>query len=304
MNKMKIAHISDLHINTELKKSNLDKLARLLRKLNKRKIDHLCITGDLSDTSNPDDLEKIRSLLFKYDFLDSERTSMVIGNHDIYGGLHKLEDFLVFPDRCRKTDYEAKVNFFNECFSEINRTCFYISNEPEYTFGKIVGPLLITGWNSIARYSGITNPFASNGLISKHQMKELADICSNYKANIKYHIHLLHHHFNKIDASNDLLARKLWLNIEKQTMKLRGKKKILKVLDKCGVDIVLHGHVHEMQEYEQHGIKFYNSASLMCDEDSLNFYMLKLSRGLHKAKETVIYPKKITEPAILKLETA
>jgi predicted phosphodiesterase len=51
----------------------------------------------------------------------------------------------------------------------------------------------------------------------------------------------------------------LWQVIERQTMKLKNKKKTIKRLKKLGIDLVLHGHLHETNEYHRKGIKFINS---------------------------------------------
>ena len=51
----------------------------------------------------------------------------------------------------------------------------------------------------------------------------------------------------------------MWNKIEDYTMKLRGKKKLLKLFLESNVKLVLHGHSHEMREYFREGIRFVNA---------------------------------------------
>ena len=48
---MKIAHISDLHLNMFYKDSNLQKIKYLLKYAIAQKPDHIVITGDLTDNA-------------------------------------------------------------------------------------------------------------------------------------------------------------------------------------------------------------------------------------------------------------
>ena len=81
---MKIAHISDLHLNTIYSYSL------------ENKADHLVITGDLTDNASEKDFEILRNLFRKNGLLNSERLSLVIGNHDIFGGLQSAEEIFFF----------------------------------------------------------------------------------------------------------------------------------------------------------------------------------------------------------------
>ncbi len=85
---MKIAHLSDLHICTEFKPENTAKAEFLIRQSAENDIDHLVITGDISNRSQPMDYHVFRELLIKYGFYNRDRLTIVMGNHDIYGGIH------------------------------------------------------------------------------------------------------------------------------------------------------------------------------------------------------------------------
>lgn len=133
---MKIAHISDLHLNTLFTDSNLRKIKKLLAYINLQNPDHLVITGDLTDNADESDLGIIRKLLSRYDFLDGRKCSIIPGNHDIYGGPQKAEDLFTYPERCRKTDYNEVVSVFNNSLLELFDGCAYKSERNFYLMQK------------------------------------------------------------------------------------------------------------------------------------------------------------------------
>lgn len=59
----------------------------------------------------------------------------------------------------------------------------------------------------------------------------------------------------------------LWQNIEKQTMKLRKKKRLYTLFQEYKVDLVLHGHLHTTQHYEKNGLKFLNAGGTVKSPD-------------------------------------
>ena len=89
----------------------------------------------------------------------------------------------------------------------------------------------------------------------------MSDIFKRFSNSCKTKILLIHHHFNKIKVDNQKSALGLWQSMEKQTMKLRKKKRIFNLLYMYEVDFVLHGHFHENREYERKGIRFFNGGA-------------------------------------------
>lgn len=255
---MKIAHISDLHLNTFYSDSNLKQIKQLVKYSLDNRADHLVVTGDLTDNASEKDFEILRNLFRKNDLLKPDKLSVVIGNHDIFGGLQTAEDIFDFPDRCKKVDYDTMLNVFVEYFKETFEDCVYKSEENHFPFAKLIEDTLITGVNSIARYSRIKNPFASNGEVDVHQFNELYKILEEYQY-VKHKLVLLHHHFNKMKINKKKTASTFWQGIEKQTMKLRKKNRLFNLFDKYKVDLILHGHFHESTEYYRKGMRFSNS---------------------------------------------
>jgi Icc protein len=279
---MKIAHLSDLHLNTFFRESNIKSIKYLLKYAEEQFFDHLVITGDLTDSANERDFEILRKMFKASGLLNSDRLSVVIGNHDIFGGIQIPEDIFNFPERCKQVDYNKKVKEFVDYFKETFDDCVYISKQNYFPYAKLLDDVLIIGLNSIAEYSRIKNPFASNGAIGFNQLNEMADLFRMFKDSCRTKILLVHHHFNKIKVTNQKSALGLWLNMEKQTMKLRKKKRLFNLFNIYEVDLVLHGHFHENIEYVRKGIKFFNAGAsvkgYIPDELQINFIEINPSK--------------------------
>lgn len=257
---MKLAHISDLHLNTLFNDSNLLRIKRLIKYIAFKSVDHLVISGDLADNADESDLLLLKKLLTKEGFDDSSRLTVVPGNHDIFGCPQKPTDIFTFPDRCKEVNYDEKLSMFNQIFSDSFKDTITFSKEFPYPFIKIVNDILIVGINSIAQYSKYKNPFASNGEVKLHQFNILNELLQKYNDNVYYKVVVIHHHFNKIKNTKRSIAG-IWQNIEKQTMKLKKKKRLLSLFNKHNVDIVLHGHIHYNEFYERKGISFLNAGA-------------------------------------------
>ena len=149
---MKIVHISDLHIDAVYKRTNYMKSVKLLEYAIDTGFDHLVISCDLTENAEKSAFELVRKTLKKYNLLHSEKLTVVIGNHDIFGGVHLAEDLLNFPKKCRKTNYDIKISEFNYYFSEaLENTVKYKNNS--YPFIKEFDETVLIGLNTIAKYS-------------------------------------------------------------------------------------------------------------------------------------------------------
>lgn len=258
---MNIVHISDLHLDTVFRKNNILKTSNLLENLSTQGIDHLIITGDISHNANPADYKILKNLLENNGFYSSEKTTVVIGNHDIYGGVITAEDVLDFPGKCSNTELNNKIEEFYFSFEELFDTATFASQENIFPFAKIVGDVVLFGINSIDRYSYLKNLFASNGKVYKSQRLLLEKLINNPSFALKFKIGLIHHHFNKYKKDIVNIKNPLWNRIENATMKLRNKDKLLNFFAKHQINYVFHGHVHNMDNYTKNGISFFNAGS-------------------------------------------
>jgi len=254
-----IVHISDLHLNSFYNDSIFKRVNYLLKQISENKVDHLIITGDITDNASEKDFEIFRRMLTKYGFMKGEKLSIIPGNHGIYGGIQKAEDIFTFPEKCDKINYDKRVNNFLSYFPEAFSNCQYLSSKSFFPFAKKINNTLIVGLNSIAQYSKLSNPFGSNGDIDATQFGELFDILKTTEKDVKYRIILIHHHFNKLKSEAKSTFGSIWSGIEKQTMKLKGKRRLFNLFKEFNIDIVLHGHVHESKEYFRKNVRFLNA---------------------------------------------
>jgi 3',5'-cyclic AMP phosphodiesterase CpdA len=221
-------------------------------------VDHLVITGDIAANATKQDFQMARAILKSSGWLDSEALSVVIGNHDVFGGVHHAEDILTFPKHCRHTDFEAKVSEFYDYFHEAFDKCLFGSQESVFPYGKVIDDVVLVGMNSVAEYSRLGNPIGSNGEVSEAEFKRTSKVLSFDLLTRKRKIILVHHHFYKPASEDGGAMHSVWNAIEGQTMKLRGKKKLIKLFGESNVDLVLHGHLHENREYYRENVRLLN----------------------------------------------
>lgn len=278
---MKIIHISDLHIDRNYKRNNYNKSHYLFEKITDEGFDHLIISGDITENADGSSFELARNLFKKFGLLDPSRMTLVIGNHDIFGGVHLAEDVINYPSKCRQTNYRKKVEEFEYYFRETFRETITTSKQTFFPFIKEFDEFVLIGINTIAQYSVIRNPFASNGEIHEKIFRPIEKILSHGSFKNKKRIAVTHHHFSKDPAEKSPDAGTLWNAIERQTMKLRGKKSVLKNLEKLETEMVLHGHVHETNEYSRKNIRFINAGgSVMgCKSYEMRFSEIIINTG-------------------------
>lgn len=272
---MKIAHISDLHIDAVNNYENYLHSEQLLEFICSRNFDHIIISGDVTENGDKSSFELARNLFKRFGLLKPEKLTLTIGNHDIYGGVHLAEDIINYPKRCMATSFYRKVNefvyYFREAFDNVKQV-----HDNVFPCLKVVDELSIIIFNSNTFYSYLKNPFASNGKISNTQLKNAGKLLEN-KLNIKKIIAVTHHHFNKPEIDHDLGGGAVWQAIEKQTMKLRGKKKIISEFRNLNISAVLHGHLHENREYIRKNLKFLNAGGSVLGNNYLSFNSITIN---------------------------
>ena len=310
---MKIAHLSDPHINLKYHPQHLPRLRRVLEDaLGRQSADHIVITGDLTSNGDARDLRAVRRLFESLGILRSSNLTVIPGNHDIYGGPHLADELLNFPDRCKRCDYDEKLSIFQDMFAELFAGT--IGSDPSqslnpYPFLKRVRNICFLGLNSIARHALIENPVGSNGEIPKPDRADILELVKHHAwETATERIVLLHHHlFRRKDISHLSIADGvtgggLVAMLEQRTLKLHGKRHVLKLFENIGVDMVLHGHVHFTGEYTRHEITCLNSAGAIypAEHDAGYYYhmidlkayrrqieAIKLSPGSRKNTESL-----------------
>lgn len=255
----RIAHLSDTHVSPEYNRYNIVKLKSLLAYIVDENYDHVVITGDISGHGEERDFRSIRRLLKYFGLLDYEKLSVTIGNHDIFGGVHRAEDLLSFGRHCRSVNYHQKVELFERTFRETFPKKAYES-ERLFPFVKIVGPAAFVGMNSIRKFHPLLNPVGSNGHVSDQQLESVEEILNHPSITGLKKIILIHHHFNKYRPYSESFARRFYHIFESHSLKLHDKRRVEDTFRKCGVNIVLHGHTHIEGVYSNSGISYSSTA--------------------------------------------
>jgi 3',5'-cyclic AMP phosphodiesterase CpdA len=283
---MKIAHFSDLHLCSKYKRENISRTKKIIKHALDLGAEHFVFSGDISDNAHQNDFLILRKILETYNLFKADKATVVIGNHDIFGGVQTGQDVIKFPSKCVKTDYKGKVQIFFENFAELFENAFFPNDNNPFPFAKVLQDVVLIGINSIDQYSKIKNPFASNGHVTKMQRKNLQSIFDAESFSDKVKIAVIHHHFFKDGNSTASSENGLWNKIESFTMKLRGKKKLIKLFDENKINLVLHGHSHEVAEYERKGIRFVNAGGSIENliEENQGYYFINIDRKKTKVK--------------------
>jgi predicted phosphodiesterase len=255
----RIAHISDTHVSPEYNRVNIVRLKSLLSQVVDEDYDHVVITGDIAGNGEERDFRSVRRILKYFGLLEYNRLTVTVGNHDVFGGVHRAEDLLPFGSHCRTVNYAEKMSLFERAFKETFPKKAYES-ERIFPFVKIVGPAVFVGVNSVRPFHPILNPFGSNGHVSDRQLQATERILNHPSIDGLAKIVLIHHHFNKYEPYSDTLATKLYHLFESQTLALRGRKKVEEVFRRLRVNAVLHGHTHIEGVYTASGIIFSSTA--------------------------------------------
>jgi len=233
---MKIGHISDLHIlslkgtkfyeffnkriiggaNLLFNRKNeykIEFIKWLIEDINKKDLDYLVITGDLTNLALVSEFKKVVELLSTLK-IAKERIIVIPGNHDNY----------------TKSAYKKKL--FAKYMKPWMANHAELKDGEEWPIVRVVDDILITGFSS----SISSCPFCSAGKISKRQLEVFDDFAK--KNSDKFKINLLHHHLP------ELTKRKKFMD------GLRNREEVLEYFSENKIDMVLHGHKHKNSHYK------------------------------------------------------
>ncbi|MDD8017709.1 MAG: metallophosphoesterase [Bacteroidota bacterium] len=283
-----IAHLSDLHLSPEFFPDRSLWFRSVLDHLLLIKVDHIIITGDVTNQAKKSEFEEFREIVQQYHLMDSKKLTVIIGNHDIFGGPYTAEDVLEFPGWCKATKYEEKIKEFYQSTKETFYGSKFLSRDSIFPFVKILGDIAIVGINSIARWDSFRNPLGSNGMVDDEQFDQLESFLQSSTLKGKRIFIAIHHHFHKTSftACRSKLER-LWTTIESSTMKLHKKKRLLKLFHQSKIEGVLHGHVHHSDEYVRRKIQCFNAGGTLIPsknaERSCHLFQVKGNEVLRRS---------------------
>jgi 3',5'-cyclic AMP phosphodiesterase CpdA len=235
---MKVAHISDLHLlaldgvplhrflnkrisgwaNLRLKRASKHRagyVKAIIAELARRDVEHVVVTGDLTNLALEGEFELARGLIGKSLGFDPSRVTVVPGNHDLYTrGARDSRRFETYFGTWLESDLpELSVDVAGARFPVV----------------KLRGSLAIVGLSSAVPRL----PFIAAGEIGSAQLRALARIVKHPEVAKRQLLLALHHPI--VDD---------WSRMKRHIEGLRDADKLLELLLPLGGGLVVHGHLH------------------------------------------------------------
>lgn len=256
---VRIVHISDLHVAGRGDRRQLQDFERMLDHFNTAGMDHLIISGDLSDRAREEDWEIVRDLLLRHGWYDWARTTVIPGNHD----LTSLEEEMRFYNAlnplpgARERACSAKAAGFCRFFRDL--VTGDELQDATFPFIKVLQfpsvRISIAAFDSVSAWSATDNPLGSRGQVDPAELRAVRSPEALRAMEGSFVIGLCHHAL-KVYGTDSMLDQAFdW------TMELKNRKEFLAAMRAIGAHVVLHGHFHRFQSYVLGGIRFINGGS-------------------------------------------
>lgn len=239
---MRIAHLSDLHVlalegvtpmqllnkrltgyaNLKLKRSHKHRAGHLelvARAVKDYSIDHVVITGDLTNLALEDEFEAVRALLADDLALSPEQLSVVPGNHDLY------------------TRGAERSQRFTRYFAD-----FVASDLPDLAAELRLGPFPFVHLRGPAAIIGLSSavprlPLVAAGALGRPQLVALARILEHPEVQRRTPVILIHHPTHQPPSRTKALMEGL-----------HDADALIRVLGPVPRGLVLHGHLHRRMQ--------------------------------------------------------
>ncbi len=243
---MRIAHFSDLHVlslagvkphqflnkrlsgyaNLRFKRNHIHRPAyvrSIAREISRAKVDHVCITGDLTNLALAQEFEAARALLEEGLELEPRHVSIVPGNHDLYTrGALRAKRFSTYFAKYIESDLpELGVDI----------------GLGQFPYVKLRGRCAIIGLSSAVPRL----PFVASGKLGRLQLDALGRILEHREVKARTPIVLLHHPAHNPHSRLKTMLEGLW-DADDLAHHLRG----------IDHGLVLHGHLHKRQQRPIH----------------------------------------------------
>ncbi|MEZ4268388.1 MAG: metallophosphoesterase [Myxococcota bacterium] len=244
------AHISDVHVldlagvslaryfnkrlsgllNLALKRRNAHPIALLEAAVDDiitRPVDHVLLTGDLTNLALPSEFRRAREVLDP--IARPEHLSVVPGNHDIY------------------TRGSARERRFESYFGDLMWTGVDVDHA--YPWHKQVGPVHLVGLcSAVPRL-----PFVATGEVSATQLTRLTELGREHDLRRDFTIGMVHHNLHVRGRRKDLLHG------------MKNRVQVLDACAEAGVDLLLHGHTHVANRFQHGAMRVLGSGSSTWD---------------------------------------
>lgn len=232
----KIGHVSDLHIwrladvrvrdflgkravggtNLFLHRNSSHSPAvvrKALSRLEELGVDHVCISGDLTNLALPSEFEAAREVV--QEIRDSlNRVSIIPGNHDYYT-----------PDAVRRRLFE---NTFGDWLSS-DLPAYQLSTG--YPFCHLRGDVAVVGLNS----GMATPPFFATGRVDEDELRAAAALLDDPVVRRRFKVVMVHHPLLPTEGMR-----------HEQMRHLVNAHDVLTMLRHKDVNLAIHGHNHQV----------------------------------------------------------
>lgn len=237
---MLLGHISDLHVleidrvrpwqflnkrviggtNILLNRSKTHSVAvveHALRRLDEIGVDHIAITGDLTNLALPSEFAAARRLIDDIPGAES-RVSVIPGNHDYY------------------TPGAVQDRLFETTFASYLKSDLPHYQRPSgYPFCHLRGDVAIVGMNS-----GIaTAPMFATGRVALDELEATRALLGDPIVRSRFVVVMIHHHLLPFEHSRVEYLRRL-INA----------RDVLEMIRDANVDLAIHGHNHHFSTVE------------------------------------------------------
>lgn len=236
---LRIAHISDLHllslegvgasrflnkrfsgwVNLRVKRRSIHRpgyLRAIAREIRARAVDHVVVTGDLTNLALEPEFEAVRRLLLEEVGLGPEGISVVPGNHDLY-------------TRGALTSRRFSTYFGEFTGSDLPDVGVDVSGGT-FPFVRLRGNVAVIGLSSAVPRP----PLVAAGALGARQLDRLARLLEHPEVAKRTPVVLLHHPAENPESRTKTLVEGLHDATE-----------LRRVLGKLERGLVLHGHLHE-----------------------------------------------------------
>jgi len=235
---MRIAHFSDLHVlaldgveatrflnkrftgwvNLKLKRGHKHRTAyvsAIAREVTRAQVDHVVITGDVTNLALENEFEAAKRLLEEDLHLDAKHVTIVPGNHDLYTrGALRAQRFTKYFARYMESDLP-------ELAAEIELGRFPVV--------KLRGNVAVIGLSSAVPRP----PLMASGQLGKKQLDALERILDHPEVRRRMPVVALHHPIHNPPSRMKTFVEGLW-----DAEQLRA------ALHRVDHALVLHGHLH------------------------------------------------------------
>lgn len=235
---MRIAHFSDLHVlalqgvpthrffnkrftgwvNLRVKRAHKHRpghVRAVAREITRAKVDHVVITGDLTNLALEQEFVAVRELLEQDLGLRPDQISAVPGNHDLY-------------TRGAMRDQRFTKYFHDYVASDLPELCADIPLG-RFPFVKLRGPCAIIGLSSAVPRP----PLMASGQLGKAQLAAFSRILEHPEVKKRTPVILLHHPIHNPPSKVKTLVEGLW-DADSLIAKVAGLEH----------GLLLHGHLH------------------------------------------------------------